>query len=271
MRGWCLAVVVALCPLGAQAQDRAATLADIRLQLRALSGELAGLERELQPSGVTAPGVSGSTLQRVDGMAAELRRLTALTEELEFRIRRVVEDGTNRIGDLDFRLTELEGGDIGQLGATRPLGGETVQPPVMMPPAPETNPQLAVGERRDFEAATAKLDAGDTSGALAGLDKFLQDYPRSPLTAAAQLARGQALQAQSNQQAAGRAYLEAFTLAENSDPMTASAGLLGLGQSLASLGQTREACLTLSQVGVRFPGMPTVAEAEAALSGLECS
>lgn len=271
MRKVMLAMVVALLPMGATAQDRAATLADIRLQLRSLSGELAGLQRELDTTGATAPALSGDTLQRMDAMAAELRRLTAQTEELDYRIRRVVEDGTNRLGDLEFRLTELEGGDIGQLGATRPLGGATVAPPVMMPPAAETNPQLAVGERSDFVAATDLLEAGDTAAALAALDKFLTDYPRSPLTAAAQLARGQALSAQAKEKDAGRAYLEAFTLAEETDPVTASAGLLGLGQSLASLGQTREACLTLAQVAVRFPGMPSVAEANKVLSGLSCS
>lgn len=269
MRVWVLAAVL-MCPIAAAAQDRAATLADIRLQLRTLSGEITGLERELQPSGTTAPGVSGSTLQRVDGMEAELRRLTALTEELEYRIRRIVEDGTNRIGDLEFRLVELEGGDIGQLGATPPLGGQTVAPAVMMPPAPETSPELAVGESRDYETAINKLESGDSAGALADLDRFLADYPRSPLAAAAQLARGRAYDAQSNSKEAGRAFLEAFTLAEETDPVTASAGLLGLGQSLASLGQTREACLTLSQVGVRFPGMPAVAGAEAALAAMDC-
>lgn len=269
MRLWLL-IGLLMWPLAVLGQDRDATLADIRLQLRALSGEISGLKRELDPSGAALPSVSGSTLQRVDEMEAELRRLIADTEELEFRVRKIVEDGTNRIGDLEFRLVELEGGDIGQLGETAPLGGGTAAPFVMMPPAPETNPELAVGERRDFEVATDQLKDGETDAALASLDQFIANYPRSPLTASAHLARGQAYAAQSNNKDAGRAFLEAFTLAEESHPVTASAGLLGLGQSLAALGQTREACLTLGQVGARFPGMPAVAEAETALAKLTC-
>lgn len=252
------------------AQDRTATLADIRLQLRALSGEMDGLKRELTASGATLPTVSGSTLERLDGLESQLRRLTAQTEELSFRIDQIVSDGTNRLGDLEFRLVELEGGDLGSVGETRPLGSDGVTPPlVMVPPAPQ--PELAVGERSDFEAANAKLSAGDNAGALDGLDRFLADYPRSPMTAAVHLARGKALSGLNRHADAGRSYLEAFTLAETSDPTVASAGLLGLGQSLATLGQTREACLALGQVGARFSGLPAAEAAKTELAGLSCS
>ena len=57
-------------------------------------------------------------------MESELQRLTSKTEELENRVNRIVADGTRRIGDLEFRLVELEGGDVGALGQTSTLGGE---------------------------------------------------------------------------------------------------------------------------------------------------
>ena len=41
-----------------------------------------------------------------------MQRLTSKSEELENRINRIVSDGTTRIGDLEFRLVELEGGDV---------------------------------------------------------------------------------------------------------------------------------------------------------------
>jgi hypothetical protein len=59
----------------------------------------------------------------VNSIEAELSRLTARTEELSNRIDRIVADGTNRIGDLEFRLVELEGGDVSRLGETSTLGG----------------------------------------------------------------------------------------------------------------------------------------------------
>ena len=60
-------------------------------------------------------------LERVQNIETELQRLTALSEELQFRVERVVQDGTNRVGDLEFRLVELEGGDISTLVKPRPL------------------------------------------------------------------------------------------------------------------------------------------------------
>ncbi|MCQ8811847.1 hypothetical protein NQU36_28345, partial [Escherichia coli] len=69
--------------------------------------------------------VGATTLERVDAIEAELTRLTARTEELQGRVERVVADGTNRLGDLEFRVCELEPGcDIGEIGDTLPIGGE---------------------------------------------------------------------------------------------------------------------------------------------------
>jgi hypothetical protein len=63
-------------------------------------------------------------LQRMDALEAEIRRLAALTEDLQIRVDSVVRDGTNRVGDLEFRLCELEADcDIGSLGETPNLGG----------------------------------------------------------------------------------------------------------------------------------------------------
>ncbi|MBE3639998.1 tetratricopeptide repeat protein [Mangrovicoccus algicola] len=268
-------LTVLLLPSALMAQDRAATLADIRLQLRALNTEITSLKRELEPSGgAAAPAsVSGGALERLDGLEAELRKLTARTEELDYRINRVVDDGTTRVGDLNFRLTELEGGNLGQIQPPAPLGGQEglAVPAPASPGMGSAAPQLAVGESAEFEAAKASLSAGDPGAALEGFDRFLAAYPRSPLAPAAQLARGRALGALGRHAEAGRAYLEAFTQTEASDKGIASAGLLGLGQSLAQLNQTREACLTLGQVEARYPGTAAAGEARTALARQTCS
>ena len=93
------------------------TLADIRQQLSILYVDVQRLKRELSTT-VAPAGTEGevSVLSRIDAIEAELQRLTGKTEQLEFRIDRIVRDGTNRIGDLEFRLVELEGGDVSQLG-----------------------------------------------------------------------------------------------------------------------------------------------------------
>lgn len=254
----------------ALAQDRAATLADIQQQLTVLGTEMQSLRRELSTttSGMTSA-ATGSALERLDGMETELRKLTAKTEELEFRIQKVIEDGTNRVDDLQFRVTELEGGDVGKLPKTPPLGGE-----VPLAAAPATAkpaaPQLAVGEQADFDAAKKLAAEGTPADAFAALNSFVDTYPRSPLAPEAQLYRGDALVALGNTSQAGRAYLESYTLAEKKNPAVASQALYKLGTTLKTLGQTREACITLGQVSAHFPGTGAAAAAGKALQGMTC-
>ncbi len=266
-----LAVLAA--PLAAPAQDRAATLADIREELAALTRQIDGLRAELATSpgslgGDGAPAQTGP-LARLDAIEGELRRLTDRTEDLQFRIERIVADGTNRIDDLKFRLTELEGGSVSAIPPTEPLGGEGPEPSAPMPP-PATGPDLAVGEQADFDAAVTLTREGTPADAYEALNSFVADYPRSPLAAEAHLYRGDMLGALGNTAQAGRAYLESYTLAETSDPGIASEALLKLGGTLADLGQTREACITIEQVADVYPGTTAARDATTRLDGLAC-
>ena len=107
MLRYCLIALLATAPLApAMAQSPASTetLADLKQDLSGLLGSVQGLKRELSTTGASGGAdLSGtSALARIDAMEAELQRLTSLAEELQFRINRVVEDGTNRIGDLQF-------------------------------------------------------------------------------------------------------------------------------------------------------------------------
>ncbi|SHI54201.1 tetratricopeptide repeat protein [Wenxinia saemankumensis] len=255
----------------APAQD-AQTLADIRGELTGLLGQLDGLRSELQATGATTPSAGGNTaLQRLDALEAQVQRLTSKAEELEFRINRVVTDGTNRIGDLEFRICEIEPGcDIGALGDTPPLGGVDVEAQVPTPaPSQETGgPALAMSEQTDFDAAQALFDSGDGVGAVAALDRFLATYPGSPLTARAQLLRGRALEQSGELSTAARAYLEAFSGAP--DGGTAPEALFRLGATLGALGQVQDACVTLGEVGNRFPGSEYEGQARATMTQLAC-
>ena len=111
--------------LPTMAQEREQTLADIRQELTVLHVEVQRLNRELSTTGAPSPSLAGSSvLDRVTAIETELQKLTAKTEQLQFRIQSIVKDGTNRIGDLEFRLVELEGGDLSTLGETTTLGGD---------------------------------------------------------------------------------------------------------------------------------------------------
>jgi len=261
-------------PVGAVAQQ-AGTLADIRQELAVLFVELQKLKRELSTTGGAAqPAGGGPTLDRVNAIETQVQRLTSKTEELEFRIDKVVRDGTNRVGDLEFRLCELEPGcDIGSLEPGSTLGGvipqtgggDALAAPV---PAPDS-PQLAIGERDDFERAKTAYEAGDHAAAAEQLASFVATYPGSPLSGQAGLLRGRALEAAGQPSAAARAYLDTFSAAP--DGPEAADALYNLGRALGVLGQTDEACVTLGQVAPRYPGAAAVAEAQAEMARLGCS
>lgn len=288
MRFLRLVLVMMVLPTGLLAQDRAQTLADIRAEVSALMAEFNALKAELVQTGSAAQGAGGGdALQRMDAIEAALVQLTAKTEEVELRLNRVVTDGTNRIGDIEFRLCELtEGCDIAALPATPDLGGAAPSGGDVIPADPATldpslsgggtttggttaGPELAANEQADFDRANAVLAQGDFRGAADLFAAFAQSYPGGPLTPEASFLRGEALGQLGDTAGAARAYLEAFS----SQPSGARApqALLKLGQALGALGQTPEACVTLQEVGTRFPGSAEAGTATGAMQGLGCS
>lgn len=270
-----LAMVLAV-TFGGQAQaEREETLADIRQQLSVLFVQIQRLNRELSTT-EGAAGVSGggSILDRVNAMESELQRLTAKTEELDFRIQRVVRDGTNRIGDLEFRLCELEAEcDISQLSEGTTLGG--VEVPAGALPEPDTSSNaapevsMAVGERADFERADEALEAGDHELAAELFGAFREAYPGGPLSEEAGLKLGAAREGAGDISGAARAYLDVFSNAPEG-PLAPEALYL-LGRSLGALGQTDEACVTLGEVSIRFPDAAAAQSAESEMRKLACS
>lgn len=261
----------ALVPLRAGAQD-AQTLADIRQDLSVLYVEIQKLKRELSTTGASSVNTGGgSVLDRVNAIEGELQRLTGKTEELEFRINRVVEDGTNRVGDLEFRLVELEGGDVTQLGETTTLGGGEeggTVPAAPIQPAEGAQTEMAVGEQADYQRASDALSSGDFRGAADMFQAFVTAYPGSPLEAEAQVRRGQALAGIGDEKAAARIYLDVFSA--NPNGSMAPEALYRLGASLSALGQVDAACQTLSQVEIRFPGNQYIPDAQSAMTAAGC-
>jgi tol-pal system protein YbgF len=261
----------------AAAQDRAQTLADIRQELSTLWAEIQSLKQELSTTGGAGGNLQGTSIpDRVNSIEAELSSLTAKTEELSNRIDRIVADGTNRIGDLEFRLVELEGGDVSQLGQTTTLGGGEVPavaapalPPATAPAAGGTaGPELAMSEQNDFERAKGALDRGEFETAATELARFTETYPGSPLTGEAHFWRGEALSALGDTSGAARAYLDSFS----GDPQGVMApdALLQLGLALDKLGQRQESCVMLGEVTVRFPTSAASLEAQTARGSMGC-
>jgi len=262
-------------PLLAQAQStREQTLADIRQELSVLFVEVQHLKRELSTTGGAGTNTGGGSLiDRVNAIESELQRLTAQTETLDLRVQNVVRDGTNRIGDLEFRLCELEADcDIAQLGEGSTLGGGALPEGGAAVPldqgAAQPDVQMAVGEEADFKAAEEALAAGEFAQAAQLFETFQQTYPGGPLSAQAGMMLGDSREGAGDVAGAARAYLDVFSTAPEG-PMAAHA-LFNLGRTLGALGQTEEACVTLGEVAVRFPTSDAVLEAQSAMANLSC-
>jgi tol-pal system protein YbgF len=107
---------------------------DLRYRLDTLDAELAEIRARLgDTAAATNPGSAAAALSnsRVNQLEGEIRRLTATVEELQHHVRRIAEEAARRFSDVEFRLTELEGGDVTTLQPVPPLGG------VAETPAPE--------------------------------------------------------------------------------------------------------------------------------------
>lgn len=262
---------LALVPLGANAQED--TLGQLRAEISALSSVVAELAQGLSAGSVVPPaGLEGSVIDQLERLRGDLASLTARTEALEFRIRRVVDDASNRIGDMEFRLTELEGGDPAALPSTRPLGeapGQTaVQDSPAQPDAATPAPMLAAGEQMAFDAARDLLADGRLDEGVAAMSAFLETYPGSPLTAQASRLLADAQRSIGAEADAARTWLNLYMA--NPDGRDAPLALLELGQSLDKLDQRSEACVMFEELLTRFPDSPEALEGRGIAQTLGC-
>ena len=255
---------------GAQADP--GELASIRSELTQLNGEIQALRVELTQQAATntqpAANVGPATL-RLDRLEEELRLVTGRVEQLSFRIEQIVADGTRRIGDLEFRLVELEGGDVSTLGTTSTLGGDVTT--AVAPTITQAQPTvaLAVTEQSDFDAALTALKEQDQVTAIQMFGKFLADYPGGPLSAQAMFHLGEAQSGLGRPKDAARSFLDSFTVQPNG-PFAARA-LTRVGLTLGELGQVGEACRTLNEVLLRYPSDAAQAQAQTGMQSLGCS
>ncbi|MEM8979685.1 MAG: tetratricopeptide repeat protein [Pseudomonadota bacterium] len=242
---------------------KAETLADVQADLARLSANVAQLRSELSTTGAANvsvdQGTQGALLDRVTALENALVSLTAANEEANFRLRRGLSEAELQLGDLAFRVCELDPAcDIDTLPEDPSLT------------APDSAPQtvLAVGEEADFSAAQTAFTEGDFGTAADLLGDFSQTYPGSPLGQKANLLRGDALAELGDDAPAARAFLEAYSIAPSG--IDASEALYKLGVSLRDLGQRSEACVTLGQVATRYAGSAFVAPALEASGDMAC-
>jgi tol-pal system protein YbgF len=270
-------LAAAAAPAGGQTAPPGQTVADIRAELRVLDSQIQQLRNELVQRGAAGglPADPATALTRLDQLDAELRRLNDRVEVLTNDIGRIVEDASNRVGDIEFRLTELEGGEPAPPPAESPLLGGGLTRPMPRPPtsgaapgAGEAPAELTVTEQSDFDAAVAAAEGGDHARAAELFQSFLATYPGGPLSSEAQFRRGESQAALSDWQGAARSYLDAFSGAPQG-PLAPRA-LYRLAVALGERGQFEEACLTLTEVDTRYPGSEVAGDVAAMRASLRC-
>ncbi len=261
------AAAIAVSTQAAGQGNREETLADIRQELEFMNTEILFLKGQFLTTGGVRSGRRDEALVlRLDAIEAETRRLTGIVEDLQFRVENIVRDGTRRIGDLEYRLVELEGGDVSQLEETSTLG---------IPDAAPVNPgdvdaAAATSEEDAFDRALGAFRAGDHRTAMGRFAVFMEAYPASPLGSEARFWQGESHAAMAEWRDAAKAYLDSFTSAP--EGRLAPQALQRLGKSLAELGQVSEACIALDEVPVRYPeAREAVEAASAAKLDIGCS
>lgn len=269
------ATLVAMMALPVAAQEP--TLADLRSEVSALRSQLQDLRAELRAGGSEGYQKVGgaAAIDRMNAMEEQLRTLTNRTEQLQNRIRQVMDDNTRRIDDVEFRLCEMD--------ETCDLGALTTPDPIQIDPGAGVSvvPQIEAGdgaangqdaasadERADFEAARDALRQGDFPRAAEMFGSVAEKHAGGPLTAEALYQRGVALDSAGQPKAAAAAWLEGFT----ADPNNARAGdsLLGIARVIADDGDPVAACLYLAEIPARFPGSKPAIEAENRMRALDC-
>ncbi|MGD1934833.1 MAG: tol-pal system protein YbgF [Candidatus Phaeomarinobacter sp.] len=245
------------------------------------------------PAADLAPTDAARISLRLDQIEASLRDMTGQVERLQFELRQANQKIDNFAADTDYRLRDLEGTGGGQAptantGAPAPLassapvpderplsaaqqatvgslGGVSASAPQLTAPRqlssaataglPEGGPDAA------YKYAMSFLRQGDYSAAESAFSQFLESYGDTSLAGNAQYWLGETYYVREQYQDAARAFLTGYQTYASSPKAPDS--LLKLGITLAALGQTQDACLTLAEVPRTFPGAPQSVKARA--------
>ena len=143
-----LGTVLWAAAVAAQTAPDAGSLQGVRTDLARLQAQIARLREELRTADPQVTGVVNPAplLERTDALEEDLRRLTAQVDALQVRLTETLDDMENRLGDLAFRVEELEGGGLpppagapapqeGGAGTSEPAPLGAVRPRVRSDPA----------------------------------------------------------------------------------------------------------------------------------------
>ncbi|MEO1224241.1 MAG: tol-pal system protein YbgF [Pseudomonadota bacterium] len=294
-------------PVSATAQAIDAGTIDIESRLAAAEaqveqlGEVLGVPIQLAQA--VPENYAAQVELRLGQLEQSLRQLLGQVEQLQFQQRSLSDQLQRALNDIEFRLTELEGGDtsaiLGGTSAPAPAPAPSPTPPAPTPLAdaggasPNVGPSapattggtlgslsVAPGTEgavpgsddasRAYNAAFALVEAGDYAAAQRSLTSFVNQYSTHPLASNAQYWLGETHFAQGQFEAAANAFAQGYQRFPTGSKAMDS--LFNLGVSLSALGRISDACNAYQQFLIRYPAAPqTMAErARGELVRLQC-
>ena len=171
MRNLIFILLMCLGSFAVAQDDDTRSLGDMKLELEFLSSQIDGLRKELLESGAALSNTnSGPALTRLNAIEHELRVLTGQMEELEHRITTTISEMENKLGDLEFRMTEAEGGT-----PTKPVPTSDAASLATLPGVPSHHPP--------FHARRVPPHTGHNTGHNACWKKAPMSRPSSSRTA----------------------------------------------------------------------------------------
>ena len=274
-------------PMAASAQEGRLSLAE----------RVARMEQQLQGQ---QGGATLEQLNRISELQTEVRELRGLVEQQQFEIENLKKRGRDQYVDLDSRVSRM-GGNSGAASAaaesgsppyaTEPQQGfqdvprpvDPSAPPIETRPAPrnERPPSEAIdlappvaaggvagaGEKAEYDAARAQLDAGQYASASRSFAEFVRKHPNGELTANALYWLGESYYVTQNFQIA----LDTFRdlVGRFPDSNKVADGMLKIGYCHFELQQFDDAEVALNEVISRFPDTTVARLAQGRLRALQ--
>lgn len=187
------------------------------------------------------------TEERLAGLDRQLRDMTGVVEQLQFRLR----NAERRIAALEARLA-----DSSPPSAPAPAA-ETPAAETSATASDDGQPGGALPSGKaqtDYDAAYGLLSQGRFAVGEAAFRAFLENYPDHKLVGNARYWIAESLYARQRYQQSATAFLEAWR--DDQRGVKAPDNLLKLGMSLMRLDKTDEACASFDKLLSDYRGAP---------------
>lgn len=229
-----------------QIQELKRDIQGLRDQLRGAAaggGSALGAARSSTP--VPSGDITTALLERVARLEDEVRQLRGKTDEAANERKRMNDDLSKQIEDLNFKIDN----SAAKPGVKPATPGTPAVPAVVTPgtPASPSGKRTAEAAMQDGNAALARRDYPVAEAAA----REVITGPKTPRAYDAQFLLAQALAGKKDNQGAAVAYDDAYNRGRTG--ARAQDSLLGLANSLTAIGEKRAACATMDKLRAEFP------------------